>query len=232
MKSARRQFNSELQTVLPLRNPAIPGGKKSKKGGLMGIMPPPNMIQMNGGQMYNDGRGNIKDSEQALKTMTAGAKKKGAGIISDGLNIASKFGVPFTGPASAITGFLGLGKKGKKGGINSDEIHSVGNAIDGLGDVFSSLGGKKGKKPAPKKTGAGIFGDIGNVVDGVGSLFGLGKKKGGQMGQLPQTLTQPLLLNKGGAKAKKASMVAGMQCEMEKMEAGMKCLKKMMKKIK
>jgi hypothetical protein len=234
MKSARRQFNSELNTVMPLRNAAITGGKKGKKGGMMGIVPPPNMVEFNGGVMYNDGRGNIKNTDEGVKTMTAGKKtKKASGIITDGLNIASKFGVPFTGPASAITGFLGLGKKGKKGGINSTEIKSVGNAVDGLGDVFSELGGKKGTK-----TAAGVFSDLGGVLDGVGSLFGLGKKKAGTQGTaLPQGLTnaaQERAVNSktGGAKAKRVAIHAGMKQELCNLEAGMKTLKKMISKIK
>lgn len=220
VKSARRQLGRELPDMIPLRNPSIPGGKKKLRGGQIGdeLVPPPHAIEISGGVKINDGRGNIVDTEEAIK----GGKKrgrpsknlKGSGILDTLGSIAST--------AAPFLPLLALGKK------------------------------KPGRPPknAKKMEAAGIFSDIGSGLDAVGSILGLGKDdsfvgvksgqgkkcKGGiQSGALPVTMTNALEQTTGGkckAKGKRIEHRNEMMDVVSNLEAGIKELKKSVKKMK
>lgn len=233
-KSARREFNYELPDLVPLRLPNIPGGKKHHKkmhGGKMAddFVPPQHAIEISGGAMINDGRGNIMDTDQAIK----GGKKKGpgrpkkmGGNIWDTLGSVAKSAAPFL-PLLALGKKKGPGRPKKMGGANGDSFIGV---KSGEGKKHKKYGGFQSspmpqfmtnpyEEPNPtsggkkhKKQGAGIFGDIGDGLDAVGSLIGFSKKNHKQH--------------------KLHAHKQEMDETVKHMEAGLKHMKKLMKKMK
>jgi hypothetical protein len=236
-KSARYEFNWELPDQIPLRNPAIPGGKKSKekegagllddigsvlgkvadtavkvapavaavaplaakafggkkKGGRMGnspdtMVPSEHQVKISGGKLIDDGRGNLKETDEALKPISGGAKKRGR-------------------PS----------KKAKEGG------GVVGDVLSGVGDVVGLLGlGKEIEGGAANSSFIGVKSPA--------------QRGGIQSGSLPVTTTNPLeqpifAKGKGASKAKKAATKAHLVKAVSSLESKIKEIKKSMKKI-
>ena len=225
-KSARRQYNFELPDNNTLRMPHIPGGKKTLKGG----------------ELIVDGRGNVIDTD-----ITGGKKKcskiKGGVMNEEDPHVVQGGGI-FGDIAHGIEAAIDLaGKKKvgrpKKGGASA---HVVSGGID----------------PDQLVRAGGIIGDIGDGIDAAASILGLGKKgmkKGGaakdsfvgvkseampvrggiQQGALPPTLTNSLEevpMQKAGAKEKRKQNIDHVNQMINSMEAGVKEIKKIMRKMK
>jgi len=124
----------------------IPAKKRGGKN--LEMIPDLHQVKV-GGMMINTGRGEVMDTEQAMKPMNAAGKKLAKGLFSD---IGSA--IDTVGTA------VGLGKK-KGMGMNSHEVmgggffSDIGNTIDSIGSAIG-LGKKKGKKggavPTPTVT--------------------------------------------------------------------------------
>lgn len=204
-KSARYEFNYELpddQTPrVNLRK--IPGGKKSMKGGTI----------------ITDGRGNLKDTNEAVKKMD------GAGIFSSVGDILDN--IIGTGKKPAPKGKKCESKTTTKGAGILEDLAPLAPLALALGKKKPAPKGKKGgnvtmapmstnitETQIPSKGGkkilkaSGLFSDIGQAIDSVGDAIGLGKKsmRGGNIGGVKESVA--------------------------KVEAGMKQLKKLMKKVK
>lgn len=188
-KPAKRQYNWELPDSIPLRvnSAMIPGGKCCKKGGKISddLVPPPEAVALGGKQLYNDGRGNIRDLDEAIKPLTAG-------------------------------------KKGKKGKKDDGLMNNITNIANKDMEAGSMQGGEAG-------------------ASFVGVKSGKGKKKAGgiQSGVMPQTVTNalqaPLLglaKKEGGAKAKRKNIADSVKAQVACLEASIKQLKKVIKKVK
>ena len=161
------KIGNVADTVLPF----LALGKNKKKAGKMDLnmVPDPHQIEMSGGSLINTGRGEIMETEQAIKPLMAGCGScdKGAGLFGDiGQGIDD------------VTGLLGLGKKrGRK--PKSKLSKSQQADMKELSKILG-LGKGNGKKleEIPEDVGAGLFGDIGQGIDSVTDLLGLGKKRG------------------------------------------------------
>ena len=163
------KIGNVADTVLPF----LALGKNKKKAGKMDLnmVPDPHQIEMSGGSMINTGRGEVMETEQAIKPLMAGAGcgscDKGAGLFGDiGQGIDS------------VTGLLGLGKKrGRKPKAKLSKSQQA--DMKELSKILG-LGKGNGEKleEIPEDVGAGLFGDIGQGIDSVTGLLGLGKKRG------------------------------------------------------
>lgn len=170
-KSARYDFNFEVPTSVHsarVNKRGIPGGKKCKGGA---VVPSPHQIEISGGAKLNTGRGEVIETNEAIKPLDGGKKcKKGAGIDWDAVRRTRE-----------TMDKWGFGKKQKGGAMKVE-----------AGAMPVEAGAMKveaGKKPRGKKAGAmkveagaGIGSIAAHAVGHVLGAIGLGKKPRGKKG--------------------------------------------------
>lgn len=188
------------------------------------ISPSMEQIKMNGGFKITDGRGNIKETEEATKVMRnmeAGSKckkTKGKGKENNGMQHNKE--IQDKKDPELVKPIVGNGL-----------FNSIGDVLDNIlgtglkGGINTSMPIMSAKIT---EKGAGIFGDVGEALDDVGEVMALGKKAP-KYGEVNKHVMKPR--GKGKNEAERQQDIDDLRKRVIEMSGGFKDIQKLVKKL-